>query len=100
MLPQITQRYSTPLPKARPHGARPTPGIPLDTFTPSEPLIGLPDLNKYPDWKPGGRGLARNEPSTPIPVNDKTICGGPDSPCFYRGRVMTIREAKRLAGES
>ncbi len=30
-------------------------------------------------------------------LDPKMVMGGPDSPCFYNGKVMTIREAKALA---
>lgn len=60
----------------------------LDRFTPSSsPLDGMPDLSKYPDWKPGSSSAPKEQ-----------ILGGLDSLCFVDGKVMTRREAKRRYG--
>ena len=74
----------------------------LDRYTPSKnPIIGMPDPSKYPDWKPGRtRGGSENsKPGLVLqPIPGHEIMGGDDSPCFVNGEVMTIREAKRRFG--
>jgi hypothetical protein len=42
--------------------------------------------------------LAPTDKFVPGSLPSNGIMGGPDSPCFYNGKVMTIKQAKELSG--
>ncbi len=97
----------------------PNPGgvrLPNDTFVPSEnAVMGGDDSPCFYNGKVmtirEAKALAGTTTPTPAPtpkgesswadigLDPKQVMGGDDSPCFYNGKVMTIREAKALAAK-
>ena len=61
------------------------------SFKDAQALVGTPSKPEV---------SAEDQPGfTGFDLNTTMALGGPDSPCFYKGKVMTTREAQELAAK-